>query len=113
METDIYASMHRVRFKPTTAVFERRKIIHALDRAATALSEVQYSLPKLFPWIMLMDINRAEHLFQIIVLLWHHCSARGQMNRETVSLLTSTHPFSGLAYIIKLENFMAFFGWLL
>jgi hypothetical protein len=35
--------MPRVEFEPTTPVFERAKIVHALDGAATVIGKINYA----------------------------------------------------------------------
>jgi hypothetical protein len=41
--THIHTSMSRVKFEPTTPVFERAKAVHALDRAATVIGNPLYA----------------------------------------------------------------------
>jgi hypothetical protein len=44
--------MLRVGFEPMTPVFVRTKTVHALDRAATVIDKLNYSIQYLgFPWL--------------------------------------------------------------
>jgi hypothetical protein len=42
--------MHWVGFEPTILVFERAKMVHALDRAATVIGYVQLESVIITPW---------------------------------------------------------------
>jgi hypothetical protein len=53
--------MPRVEIEPTTPVFEREKMIHALDRAATVIDQVLSILLKLLHCLSKLRIARESH----------------------------------------------------
>jgi hypothetical protein len=65
-------SMHRVGFEPTIPVFERAKIVHALDRATTVLDTIQYKYrqcPKITILIQFIHLLLLPHSYVHVIPL--------------------------------------------
>jgi hypothetical protein len=54
--------MLQVWFEPTIPVFERAKIVHALDRAATVIGRDNFILPLSFTYRLSSEVTRSINL---------------------------------------------------